>query len=300
MDNEGKWNTLIGKIKDGKCTPFLGAGTAHGILPLGAELSEEILAEEEASSGPSPLTDRKDLARASQYIAVKREDSSWPKTRACENLRRRGTPDLDDPDEPHTVFAQLNLPVYLTTNYDNFMHMALQRKHPNAKQEFARWTSSLLEDHPSAFDSGFNPDKDNPVVFHLHGHWGLPESLVMTEDDYLDYLVNVSRDLGNSPANSAQRTILPLRIRRALTNSTLLFLGYSLNDINFRVILRGLVSALPLSARQFNLAVQFSDGKCKEMEEYLVDYFGWTLQLSVFFGDASGFCAELRRRMGGP
>src|SRR2546423_1366808 len=111
MDNEGKWNTLIGKIRDGKCTPFLGAGTAHGILPLGGQLSEELLAEEEKTSGSSPLFDRKDLAKASQYIAVRRQDATWPKSRVREHLIRRGSPDLNDPDEPHNVFAQLDLPV---------------------------------------------------------------------------------------------------------------------------------------------------------------------------------------------
>ena len=55
----------------------------------------------------------------------------------------------------------------------------------------------LLKDKPSVFKrlSGQpDIDADNPVVFHLHGHLGLAESLVLTEDDYLDFLVSISRN----------------------------------------------------------------------------------------------------------
>ena len=33
------WDPLLRRIKAGKCTPFLGAGAAYGVLPLGAEIA---------------------------------------------------------------------------------------------------------------------------------------------------------------------------------------------------------------------------------------------------------------------
>jgi hypothetical protein len=52
---------------------------------------------------------------------------------------------------------------------------------------------------------------------------------VLTEDDYLDFLVKVSWD----------NTVIPPRIAEALTDSSLLLLGYHLQDWDFRVMFRG-------------------------------------------------------------
>jgi SIR2-like protein len=43
--------------------------------------------------------------------------------------------------------------------------------------------------------STFTPTVQTPIIYHLHGHKSVPESLVLTEDDYLDFLVAMSRDL---------------------------------------------------------------------------------------------------------
>ena len=119
------------------------------------------------------------------------------------------------------------------------MYKALLAVGAHPVREVARWNSELQENIESKFDSGYEPSKDSPLVFHIHGHWDLPESMVATEDDYLDFLVNIARDLATNPTDPSKTAILPLRVRRALKGSTLMFLGYSLSDVNFRVILRG-------------------------------------------------------------
>jgi len=89
----------------------------------------------------------------------------------------------------------------------------------------------------------YEPDPFNPVVFHLHGSDENEDSLVLTEDDYLDFLVNMSRN----------ERMLPPRIERALTEASLLFIGYRLRDVNFRVIYRGLVQKLDGSRRRLSI-----------------------------------------------
>ena len=59
-------------------------------------------------------------------------------------------------------------------------------------------------------DGSFRPEPMKPVVFHLHGWLGIPESLVLTEDDYLDFLVAVSRD---------ERSLLSHEVHLASTSS---------------------------------------------------------------------------------
>jgi hypothetical protein len=38
----------------------------------------------------------------------------------------------------------------------------------------------------------FRPTDDSPVVYHLHGHYSLLESMVLTENDYLDFRHSVN------------------------------------------------------------------------------------------------------------
>ena len=52
-------------------------------------------------------------------------------------------------------------------------------------------------------------DVANPWVFHLHGSDEDPASLVLTEDDYVDFLVSTQRD----------PEVLPHYVLRALSNT---------------------------------------------------------------------------------
>jgi len=177
MPNELDWATLIQQIREGECAPILGAGTSFGVPPLGAELAGILLQMEETRTNiRSPIAERDVLAKVSQYLAVRRKDNVWPKKRIADYLKSQVRPDVSL-RETYQVLAQLGLPIYLTTNYDDFTVAALRTVRADVHQEFTRWTSPLLEDHPSVFDSGFLPDHDHPVVFHLYGHWDITKSL---------------------------------------------------------------------------------------------------------------------------
>lgn len=39
------WSLLIERIETGRCTPFLGAGVAADLLPLGREVAQELAKE---------------------------------------------------------------------------------------------------------------------------------------------------------------------------------------------------------------------------------------------------------------
>jgi SIR2-like protein len=306
---EQQWSTLIHKIRAELCTPILGAGAAQHLLPLAKDLAEKLLQHQEGKNGKSPLRDRGDLAQVSQYIAVQCEDNFVPKIMIADHLRAHlaappkpkaaaATGIAEDPSsEPHRALAALRLPIYLTTNYDNLMYRALEDLGARPVREFARWNSPLLEKFTSRFDSGYEPSSAEPLVFHIHGHWDAPESMIATEDDYLDFIVNISRDLATSPRDASKKVMLPTRVRRALTGTTLLFIGYSLADINFRIILRGLLGPLEPSARHKSVSVQYCNGQPGELEKYIEEYFGYTLSLNVFWCSAHEFCRKLNAKM---
>ncbi len=143
------------------------------------------------------------------------------------------------------MLAELPLPI-LTTNYDDFMVQALRGAGKQPVEEFCRWTARDSFG-PSVFDApgGFEPTVERPLVYHLHGMLERPESLVLTEDDYVDFLVNL-----------ADPDVVPPRIREALSDTMLLFIGYRLADWNFRVLYRGLFEKVDPSGRRQNLTVQ--------------------------------------------
>ena len=96
----------------------------------------------------------------------------------------------DDPNEVHRVLASLNLPLYLTTNFDSFMTEALAARGRQPTRELCRW-NERLDGLPSIFEEqpDYVPTPEEPLVYHFFGTDGKPDSLVLTEDNYLDLLV---------------------------------------------------------------------------------------------------------------
>jgi hypothetical protein len=204
-----------------------------------------------------------------------------PKERLLELFQATAAPDLADPLEPYSILADLPLEGYITTNYDNFMTRALGDRNRPAARLVCRWNESIQEvEQPAILDVA------HPWVFHLHGCDSDPQSVVLTEDDYVDFLVSVQRDL--------DKIVLPHYIHRALSNTMLLFLGYSLTDWTFRVIFRGIVSKLPNSLQRGHIAVQLPRSE-EGAVEYLNRYFG-EMNVQVFWGTAREFVQQLRTR----
>jgi hypothetical protein len=286
--NEEDWKVLLGRIREGKCTPFLGAGINRGILPLGGQIAQDWTTEERY-----PLRFSDDLASVAQFIAVN-SDGIAPKEKMLEILRQAPKPDFSKPDERLAclrALAELPLPVYITTNYDDLMVQALRNSVPrkNPRREVCKWNDDL-KCIPTVFVAGYKPDYANPIVFHLHGSDEFVQSLVLTEDDYLDFLVNISR----------KQKLLPARIQESLTDASLLFIGYRLRDINFRVIYRGLVEKMTGSLRRLSVTVQMKppddhSGDPQAAQQYLNSYFN-KLEVRVYWGSAAEFADELRNR----
>ena len=357
------WDLLIKRIRDGECTPFLGAGVNGDLLPLGATIASQW-----AKKYKFPLREKFDLARVSQYLALTGPEKIFPKTLMRDLIENKmkerfsdGTPpDFTPPNHPLGVLAALPLPIYITTNYDDFMYRALMDNRKYPKVELCAWNSLLpkraavkypkLSDYnpPVVPPQGFSFEKSiltktyapvrntaeptvyrEPLVYHLHGHYSLVDSMVLTENDYLDFLVNMWKD----------QKLLPSQISLALTDCSLLFMGYSLADPNFRVLFRGLIHSMGEN-RRLSISIQLrpgdlprlngeldSDGRVEDDEldgnqasdekreltdeekqdlikrkeralEFLKKYFD-DMKIKVFWGSAEEFAVELWRRWNG-
>jgi hypothetical protein len=284
--SDADWDSLLSRIETQKCTPFLGAEASSGSLP-----SRSQIAAKWAEEFHYPMEDSHDLARVAQFIATNM-DQARPREVLLREFKQAKKPDFQDPNNLHGMLADLPLPIYITTAYDDFMMQALQDRKRDARKEFCRW-NRFVRGEKSAFDGDYAPNVANPVVYHLYGHSGILPSMVFTEDDYLDFLVNTSRD---KP--------IPPRIEEAFTNSSLLFLGYRFSDLEFRVLLRTLHSYLGKSMLKGHVTpqvLQVGEGVSTEhlvkAQEYLSKYcIDAPHFIKVFWGTTQDFLAELKDR----
>ena len=300
----GDWDLLISRIRKGECTPFLGAGACAGTLPLAREIALKW-----AQYYDFPLPDNANLIKVAQFLAVDQQDVEFPKLLLQQEFDRISGPDFNSRDEIHGVLAELKLPIYITTNYDSFMAQALATRNKRPVQHLCRWWDDQIQEalvraaqsNPilaknlqTIFETepDFEPTEERPIVFHMHGNTAVPHSMVLTEDDYLDFLIKMGED----------KDLLPSRIRRAFTENSLLFLGYSLTDNNFRVVFRSLVSYMRGNFARAHVSVQLTpDGLPEEQMEnalkYLDSYFQ-KLKIHVYWGTCKEFAADLREKMG--
>ncbi len=154
--------------------------------------------------------------------------------------------------------------------------------------DFCRWNSELRRGNRRRRPT-HAPTVESPLVFHLHGTLEQASSIVLTEDDYYDFMVNMSRD----------SSMIPPFIQEVIANHTLLFVGYGLRDRNLRVLLRGLVAAQEGVVRRAGVSVQLpptvDESRRHDVETYLERYFE-ALELTVYWGKKEQFFEELRQR----
>lgn len=321
MSDQPEWRTIIRRIRSGKFLPII----SDRISSPG---SEKMLASWAKEIGfPFSLDHNASLAQVAQFLSATTRDDltakedylEFAKNHLLDEARENATAELEGVletledeifdlaysdvagrlghpryenvfDNPLRILAELPLPIFITTSSHEHMETALRDANKQPRSEICYWSESL-DYIPSIFegDDPYEPTVENPVVFHLHGLDRHPSSLVLTEDDYLDFLVKVSED----------PEAVPLRIRQALVDSSLLLLGYELADWDFKVVFRGLIKTKRDSRRRFSLSIQMNpdeDGdaaaKISEVQEYLEKYFG-KANFDIYWGDAVKFSQEL-------
>jgi hypothetical protein len=250
--DENDWKRLVRKIKNQHCIPFLGPEMSYGGSNGRGLIARKLLKDDEGF----PWQDAGDLVRVAQFRATK-DGTGTTKEDFVELLQELKKPDFDDPDEPHRLLAGMAFGIYATTNFDDYMTEALSRRPEPAKdpqREFCRWDKRIQGRTalctPSRFGSSAPVDADRPtvarpLVFHLHGIAEIAPSLVLTEDDHLNFLVSFANELENySNSRGEGSEIAPAPLAAGLTTSSVLFLGYRLDDFDFRVLMRSLAGAL--------------------------------------------------------
>jgi len=172
-----------------------------------------------------------------------------------------------NPADPHRLLAALPFEIYITVNTDSLMEEALIEAGRSPRSDFARWNAKIadVKKYPTLRDREpdyrpsvkaplvyhlygqlsvpkYTQDEDDPKVFQFTGNSSVPESLVLTEDDYFDYLLRIG-------SKADGKSLIPGAVGTALTANALLFIGFRLDDWGFRVLLRSIYSKEGSEAR---------------------------------------------------
>ena len=312
-----KWPALLTRLNDGQCTPIL--GEQLGELLLG---SPREIARRWAREYGFPLAPHQqgDLPYVAQFLSVN-QDPEYPRDSLVRAMRQalldRYKPDLPPalatpraplaklfPEvarirrekklaDPYAALAALPCAVYVTVSADTLLEEALKAAGKEPQTEICRWNDDLVANVPSVFDEGdYEPDEFKPLVFHLFGAVTETSSLVLTEDNYFDFLIGATRN----------RDLIPQPVKTALSDSALLFLGFRLEDWSFRVLYRSLMSAQggKRLKRYANIAGQILPEESQFLApqgaaRYLESYFQGS-NISIFWGSVDDFTSELSRR----
>ncbi|MFL5803457.1 MAG: CHAT domain-containing protein [Roseiflexaceae bacterium] len=307
-----KWPSLLRFIRRGQCTPIIGTHLSEELLGTSQEIARRWA---ETYHFPMAPHEREDLPQVAQFLSVE-QDPRFPHEELVEYLRGEILdhygPDLPaelagatlgelfaalfaqrrehNPADPYKVLADLPFPVYITTNASNMLTEALRAAGKDPQVELCRWNQDI-ELLPSIYDDepDYQPSEQRPLVYHLFGTFDEPISMVLTEDDHFDFLIGVSTN----------KELIPITVRQALADTALLFLGFRLDDWNFRVLFRSIMSQEGGSrrSRYAHIAGQImpEEGRFLEPERarrYLESYFR-DVDISIFWGSVEDFTKEL-------
>lgn len=197
-------------------------------------------------------------------------------------------------DSSLSILARIDFPIYITTSPHRFLEAALKAVGKRPLTQIYRWREDLNIPDQYVADINHEPWVTEPLVYHLYGIDNIPASLVLTEDDHIDFLVSIIQDFREVHA-------IPTSVRRAISNSTLLLLGYEMHGWDLKTLLKGPIKqTLPHQ----NVAIQLEPtevGNIKDPKEYrdfLTNYFGQE-QFEVFWGTPEEFLGDLWRQLQG-
>jgi hypothetical protein len=309
-----KWPALIRNIQRGNCTPIIGAHLHESLVDSIREIARNIA---QTYNFPLEPHEQEEFPPVAQYLSIS-QDSFFPREELLEYLRRNiitrygeHLPDsslpLSDlftaawkhqssqqPNDPYAVLAAQPFSLYITASFTNLLAEALKAAGKDPQIEICRWNEDL-ELLPSVYDNNpdYQPSPEQPLIFHLFGHMDNLDTLVLTEDDYFDFLINIS----------VNKDRIPIVVRHALTDTGLLFLGFHLQDWDFRVLYRTLMNQEGRSRRKryAHVAAQINPSEDRTLDpnrarSYLETYFEGA-DINVFWGSAEDFMEGLNKQL---
>jgi hypothetical protein len=312
-DDGAPWPALLSHIRKGDCTAIVGPGLLEFLLGSSHEIAQHWADRYRFPMSPH---DRQDLPQVAQFLAVNQSDPEFPADELMryvqhEVIERYGELSKEgdlrpvedqvrelvtevgrqqrarDEAEPYRVLANLPLSIYITTNAVSLLADALREAGKQPVVQSCCWDGDVPES--SGAESDYEPTPERPLVYHVFGQLAGDTSLVLTEDNFFDYLLRVGKESWR----------IPQVVRTAWNKNVLLFLGFQVDDWNFRVLFRMVMSeeGRALGNKKPHVAVQFNPEEGTSVDpfrarEYLKKYFS-DEHISIYWGSTEQFFRSL-------
>ncbi len=196
---------------------------------------------------------------------------------------------------PHRALLGLPIHRFVTTNYDGELERALAADPSRAPQLGLSFTQRPENCDQLALFALARVGRAKNMVFHCHGHYDDPDSIVATELDYQRWYLAAEEEA--APAFLQTFDLL-------FTSNPILFVGYGLGDEDLLRPLRRIAAASPERKEfrpLFALLSEAPDGEDRDRHEQLFERYG--LNVIPFAAPASSdpqargrvLCTELAR-----
>lgn len=256
-------------LTEGSVIPFLGAGASRvGItealrLPDGRTLALELITK---MGGAFPGEQDEELARVAQFYEQEFDRPALYEYIVSRFYKRQENAQISAVARLLAAVPVTGRLFLMTTNYDSQIERAMQAANrplcviTQNMRDPANGASLVEVTYP---DGGFSqeeaasfqwndqersPDPRTVYLYKMHGSarpsmiHSERDNIIITEDDYVDFLVNCGGPL--SPF------FPPPSLANVYKTKRFLFLGYSLEDWNFRVFLQLLALRNTLSGKE--------------------------------------------------
>lgn len=191
---------------------------------------------------------------------------------------------VNSPSSVHKKLAALPFPLIVTTCQDDLLLQALRGagKTPLSQRYHLRGDKT---DNPEFAISG---EPTSPLVYHLFGDADEPSSLVLSENDVLDFVIAVA----------SQRPPLPNSLLSALKrqDQSFLFLGFGVRHWDLRILLKILLRAWELG-HGTAIAAEPLRGLLKSDCEEMILFYQRGTRVELEDTDVGEFLAEISGRL---
>jgi hypothetical protein len=287
---ERHWSSLVTGLRHGHCVLVLGPEIAAASPGRSADdgKPDDSFAEALTCRLASELEEdgRRVTGATLAAVAQQYEDTQGFGPSALRALASEFyTSSVYAPSSVHHALARLPFGLILTTCHDDLFARALA----------AAGKKPLVQRYHLRGDKLDNPEfllpgqPDTPSIYHLFGEAREPRSMVLSENDLLDFLIAII----------SERPPLPNSLGRVLKRDgqSFLFVGFGIKQWYLRVLLKVLVRALELHRTGSTIATEPLRGLSDPDREQTILFYQRGTRIEVEDADTDVFLAELARRL---
>ncbi|HEV7768356.1 MAG TPA: CHAT domain-containing protein [Thermoanaerobaculia bacterium] len=323
-----RWGSIVTSIRDGDCTAVVGPDLGEMITG-----SQRDLAASVAKRTGFPLASylSEDLASVTQYLEYAQNRRFWqraltearitsirnhyaeelPEELRQSELRTLDAPALlklfrdmrsvvrkilkDNDRDPYTHLARLPIKCYITADPSPLLVEALRENGKEPQEVVCVWRDDLHRLEHSKYirpPDGVLTNRQ-PIVYYVFGRELDPGSLVTTEDEFFAFMKGVVQ----------QQQHVPAPVQAAVTASSLMFLGFGIDDWSFRAFFRTFMSsegsAAGSSFSHVAVQIDLADGQVRDPKaarRHLIKYFEKP-QIDIYWGRVREFLRALLKEL---